>query len=212
MSAIIRASMKDQIYEIVKKRIFSQYYESGEEIKILTLSKELKVSNTPIREALTMLVAEGLLTTSLNNKFRVIELNEEMNKELNETINILLTGGYKSAHRSGKDKDLVDLLDKRLSDQREAGNKDDDNEYILKTLLFDRSFVEITGNTKLIKIFDDNNYLLYLYVRHTHRKDIENRNAKFKEHEELRNAVASGNSDLVESLIDKHYDQPYSEE
>ena len=77
MASIQRSSMKDQVYELIKGRIYSQYYKSGEEIKILTLSKELGVSNTPIREALTMLVAEGLLTTSLNNKFRVIELNEE---------------------------------------------------------------------------------------------------------------------------------------
>ena len=209
MAAIKRSSMKDQVYELVKERIFSQYYGPGEEIKILTLSRELEVSNTPIREALTMLVAEGLLTTSLNNKFRVIELSEEMMAELNETISILLIGGYRAAHRDGRDAGLEELLKKRLEDQRKAREAGDDNEYISRTLLFDRSFVEITGNSKLIKIFDDNNYLLFLYVRHTHWSDDENRDAKFAEHERMIEAVAANDPEKVEELLAAHYDEHY---
>ena len=209
MAAIRRSSMKDQVYDLVRERIFSQYYKPGEEIKILTLSQELEVSNTPIREALTMLVAEGLLTTSLNNKFRVVELNEEMMAELNETISILLIGGFRAAHSDGRDAGLEKLLRERLEDQRKARKKGDENEYIMRTLYFDRAFVEVTGNSKLIKIFDDNNYLLYLYVRHTHWSDDENRDAKFAEHEELIDAVAAGDPALVEELLARHYDEHY---
>ena len=212
MAAIKRSSMKDQVYELIRERIFSQYYKPGEEIKILTLSKELEVSNTPIREALTMLVAEGLLTTSLNNKFRVIELNEEMMAELNETIKVLLTGGYLSAHWDGRDAGLEKMLRERLKEQKEALKAGDENEYLLRTLRFDRSFVEVTGNSKLIRIFDDNNYLLYLFVRHTYWKDKDNRDNKLNEHEDLIKAVASGDAQRVAELLDKHYDEHYSAE
>lgn len=212
MAAIKRSSMKDQVYDLVRERIFSRYYEPGEEIKILTLSQELEVSNTPIREALTMLAAEGLLTTSLNNKFRVIELSEEMMAELNETLNVLLTGGYLAAHKDGRDKGLAKLLKERLADQKAALKAGDENDYLQKTLLFDRSFVEVTGNSKLIKIFDDNNYLLYLFVRHTHWKDKDNRVKKLKEHEELIKAASAGDAELVAKLIDEHYDEHYGAE
>ena len=37
MAAIKRSSMKDQVYELIRERIFSQYYKPGEEIEILTL-------------------------------------------------------------------------------------------------------------------------------------------------------------------------------
>ena len=209
MAAIQRSSMKDQVYEIVKERIFSGEYKSGEEVKILTLSKELGVSNTPIREALTMLVAEGLLTTSLNNKFRVVELNEKEMAELNEAISILLTGGYKAAHKDGRDSGLYEILKKRYDAQIEAKKAGDQNEYILRTLEFDRSFIEVTGNEKLLKIFDANNYLLYLYVRYTHWKETENTEKKLQEHEELMKAVKAGDAELVQKLLEEHYDEHY---
>lgn len=209
MDVIKRSSMKDQVYELVRERIFSGYYDPSEEIRILTLSKELEVSNTPIREALTMLAAEGLLTTSLNNKFRVVSLNEEMMAELNETILVLLTGGYLAAHNDGRDSGLEKMLTERLDAQKKALDAGDENEYLLRTLRFDRSFVEITGNSKLIGIFDNNNYLLYLFVRHTYWKDIDNREKKLKEHEKLISAVSSGDAKQVSILLSEHYNEHY---
>ncbi len=203
--------MKDQVYDLIKERIFDGYYKTGEEIRILPLSQELGISNTPIREALTMLTAEGLLTTSLNNKFRVIELSEELMIELNETILLLLLGGYYFAHKDGRDRDLEEMLQMRYRDQliaRESGNQD---EYIRKTLLFDRSFVEITGNKKLLSIFDANNYLLYLYVRYTYWKEKNNQEKKLREHLALIDAVRIGEYEQVRRLLEEHYDEHYEE-
>lgn len=201
--------MKDQVYSLVKSRIFSQYYKSGEEIKILALSKELGISNTPIREALTMLVAEGLLTTSLNNKFRVIEQNEREMADLNEAISIILIGGYHVAHKDGRDHGLYEMLDDRYKAQLAARNKEDQDEYIFSTIKFDRSFVEITGNEKLLKIFDNNNYLLYLYVRHTYWKNEDNLEKKLQEHARMIEAVKNNDSASVEKLLREHYNEHY---
>ncbi len=209
MAIINKTSMKDQVYELIRERIFSQKYRSGEEIKILPLSNELGVSNTPIREALTALAAEGLLTTSLNNKFRVVELSEEINAELNETIKVLLIGGYLSAHGDNRDSGLEEMLRKRLALQRQALEKGSENEYIKRTLSFDRSFVEITGNKKLIKMYDDNSYLFYLFIRHTVWENAEHRDKALNEHEQLIKAVAKGDSKLVVDLLEKHYDKHY---
>ena len=51
MGELIRVSMKQQIYEIVKGRIMDQTYPLGLPVNIVSLSKEFGVSNTPIREA-----------------------------------------------------------------------------------------------------------------------------------------------------------------
>lgn len=209
MSIIKKVSMKDQVYELIRERIFSQYYRPGEEIKILTLSNELGISNTPIREALNILAAEGLLSTAMNNKFKVVELNEEMNVELNETIKVLLTGGYRAAHMDHRDSGLKEMLEERLRLQKEALKTGDDHEYLLRTLSFDKSFVEITGNNKLTKMFDDNSYLLYLFVRHTLWKDEGNRDKALKEHEQLIEAVAANDPERVVRLLEQHFDKPY---
>ncbi len=209
MAIIQRTSMKDQVYELIRQRIYAQHYLPGEEIKILSLSNELGVSNTPIREALNVLAAEGLLSTSMNNKFRVVELNEEMNVELNETIKVLLTGGYLTAHKDGRDARLEEMLKERFRRQKEILKTGDDHEYLLSTISFDKSFVEITGNKKLIKMFDDNSYLFYLFIRHTIWKEEGNREKALSEHEQLIKAVSANDSKLVTELLEKHYDKPF---
>ncbi len=209
MAIIQRTSMKDQVYELIRQRIYAQHYLPGEEIKILSLSNELGVSNTPIREALNVLAAEGLLSTSMNNKFRVVELNEEMNVELNETIKVLLTGGYLTAHKDGRDAGLEEMLKERFRRQKEILKTGDDHEYLLSTISFDKSFVEITGNKKLIKMFDDNSYLFYLFIRHTIWKEEGNREKALSEHEQLIKAVSANDPKLVTELLEKHYDKPF---
>lgn len=209
MAIIQRTSMKDQVYELIRQRIYAQHYLPGEEIKILSLSNELGVSNTPIREALNVLAAEGLLSTSMNNKFRVVELNEEMNVELNETIKVLLTGGYLTAHKDGRDAGLEEMLKERFRRQKEILKTGDDHEYLLSTINFDKSFVEITGNKKLIKMFDDNSYLFYLFIRHTIWKEEGNREKALSEHEQLIKAVSANDPKLVTELLEKHYDKPF---
>lgn len=209
MAIIQRKSMKDQVYELIRQRIYAQHYLPGEEIKILSLSNELGVSNTPIREALNVLAAEGLLSTSMNNKFRVVELNEEMNVELNETIKVLLTGGYLTAHKDGRDAGLEEMLKERFRRQKEILKTGDDHEYLLSTISFDKSFVEITGNKKLIKMFDDNSYLFYLFIRHTIWKEEGNRGKALSEHEQLIKAVSANDPKLVTELLEKHYDKPF---
>lgn len=54
--------MSKDIYSVIKKRILSGAYESGEIIKEKSLAEELDVSRTPIRENLARLEWEKLVT------------------------------------------------------------------------------------------------------------------------------------------------------
>ncbi len=58
---IERVVLGDQVYEAIKERILDQAYSPGEKLNVDGLVRELEVSSTPIREALTRLVAEGLV-------------------------------------------------------------------------------------------------------------------------------------------------------
>ena len=57
-------TIKEQTYEILKTRILKQEIPLGSRINIGQLSKELKVSNSPIREALNLLEQQGLVITT----------------------------------------------------------------------------------------------------------------------------------------------------
>lgn len=58
---IERVVLGDQVYEAIKERILDQAYAPGEKLNVDGLARELQVSSTPVREALTRLVAEGLV-------------------------------------------------------------------------------------------------------------------------------------------------------
>ena len=60
MPQLQRLSLKAQVYEIIRQKILQQEYALGEKINIDTVADELKISNSPIREALMMLSQDGL--------------------------------------------------------------------------------------------------------------------------------------------------------
>jgi DNA-binding GntR family transcriptional regulator len=57
-----RIALLDQVHEILKERILDRFYEPGAKLNIDALGRELKVSSTPLREALARLTAEGLVS------------------------------------------------------------------------------------------------------------------------------------------------------
>jgi DNA-binding GntR family transcriptional regulator len=59
-----RIVLGDQVYELLKERILDQLYAPGQKLNIDALVRELTVSSTPIREALSRLAAEGLVNAA----------------------------------------------------------------------------------------------------------------------------------------------------
>lgn len=62
--SIGRVVLAEQVYEVLKERIVDRRWGPDEKINIDSLVRELSVSSTPIREALSRLTAEGLVTAA----------------------------------------------------------------------------------------------------------------------------------------------------
>ena len=115
-----RISMRDQVYEIIKNRILSREYSLGEPINIVHLSKELGISNTPIREALSQLETERLITINSNQKYHVTDLNEKLINDLCSVVLIHLLGAFKVCRDNGKMPVLISKLRKPLKNSRKC--------------------------------------------------------------------------------------------
>ena len=59
-------TMKQQVYNILKKRIADGTYRHGQRLQEPDLAKELNVSRSPVREAINELVMEGILVDTPN--------------------------------------------------------------------------------------------------------------------------------------------------
>jgi DNA-binding GntR family transcriptional regulator len=205
MSKLIRTSMREQIYDIIKDRIMTQEYEFGDPINISTLSRELSASNTPIREALSMLSAEGLVVANVNSKFRVIEFTEESMEELNETLYVLISGTYLSCCRLKKAEGLAPLLDTAYKNQLALKESEDLGQYIRGALAFDRCFIEVAANARLLSIYDNLADIFYLSARYTYSHQENAKMNNLSQHKAILEAVRSGNQDAVIDLLARHY-------
>lgn len=63
--SIVRTTLAEQTYEAIKERILDQTLIPGSRLNIDSLSRELQVSSSPIREALARLEAERLVVSEL---------------------------------------------------------------------------------------------------------------------------------------------------
>lgn len=81
MNNVVKMTLADQIYNILKEDIINQNIKCGEKLTSKILQERFNVSSTPIREALNRLGQEGLIDHITNVGGKVIEFNE---KDINE--------------------------------------------------------------------------------------------------------------------------------
>ena len=72
-----RQMLADGVYEAVKEQVMNRTIPPGSRVNIDKLARELQVSNTPLREALTRLETEGLVTRRNLRGFWTADLLDE---------------------------------------------------------------------------------------------------------------------------------------
>ena len=80
-----------EVAERLRQRIFKRELEPGSWIDELRIAEEYGISRTPLREALKVLAAEGLVTMKLRRGAYVTEVSE---RDLAEVFHLLVEHGY----------------------------------------------------------------------------------------------------------------------
>ena len=75
-ATIIPRALYEEVAERLRQRIFNRELEPGSWIDELKIADELGISRTPMREALKVLAAEGLVTMKLRRGAYVTEVSE----------------------------------------------------------------------------------------------------------------------------------------
>lgn len=207
MSVINKMTIKEQIYVELKHRILLRKYQPGERLNIDSLARELKVSNSPIREALIMLEKDELVYTMPNSGPRVIDLDEERTTEINQAIFVLLTGGYNLCLRMGRQKQLVEVLESRLRAQEALLDCDDPIKTMTAAIAFDRSFLDACGNKRLVDTYTRLADIFFLSViqRNRNAREIEE---NINDHRSILKAARAFDEEAMRNLVAGHYRQP----
>jgi len=83
------ATLRERAYKVIKDSILRNELLPGEVLSIDRLAKDLGISQTPIREALTKLSADGLVEYERNKGFRVADITEDDVRETYEVRRLL---------------------------------------------------------------------------------------------------------------------------
>lgn len=205
MSNIKRKSIKNQIYNILREKIMTQEYQLGDKINMLSLSKELNVSNTPIREALSMLERDGLIEIIPNSGPSIITFSKERFSNIAEGVEALLLGSYDLCIEKGKVSNLIAELERTLKIQKELCKDCDENKFAQATIEFDGAFMKCCENTYVSQMYDSLADLFYLSVLYDHWYIDTVRGSIIAEHNAILEAVKAGDTKLARDCIKAHY-------
>ena len=210
MAVLKKTSMKQQVYELLRERILNQTYGFGEKINMLELSQELEVSNSPIREALSILENERLVVFKPNAGPSVIEIDEVIFDEVKSTATVLLMGSYEQCVAFGVLDEVIASMESYL-EQQERLLDDHSPESLYQfanlSIAFDVTILKALKNSTLNQLYDSFYNRLYMVVIYNHQHEGLDRNQNIKEHRLILQAIKDGRHDDVKKHILSHFNR-----
>jgi DNA-binding GntR family transcriptional regulator len=111
-------ALYEEVAELLRQRIYSRELEPGSWIDELKLAEEYGISRTPLREALKVLAAEGLVTMKVRRGAYVTEVSEKDLVDVYHLLSLLESDAAGVVAEHASEADLAEL--ERLHDELEA--------------------------------------------------------------------------------------------
>jgi DNA-binding GntR family transcriptional regulator len=188
--------LKNTIREKIIDLIISGKFKPGERIREHTLSNELQVSRTPLREALISLEQSKLVRSEPNIGFRVQEMSIEEIEELYPLINLLESYALELA---------FPLLQMQVS-ELESINKSfylkrhSPYEATLADCEFHRKLIKFCKNETLLQMLAEIRLRLSCY-EHCYMAKLEQLEESFKQHQNIIKAIKEGNKEAAKQVL-----------
>jgi len=117
-------ALYEEVAELLRQRIFNRELEPGSWIDELKIAEELGISRTPLREALKVLAAEGLVTMKVRRGAYVTEVSEQDLTDVYHLLSLLESDAAGVVATQADDAQLAEL--QALHSQLEAAVNDRD--------------------------------------------------------------------------------------
>lgn len=145
MSAVSLAprALYEEVAELLRQRIFGRELEPGSWIDEMKIAEEFGISRTPLREALKVLAAEGLVTMKVRRGAYVTEVSERDLADVYHLLALLESDAAGAVAQQATDAELAEL--RALHHDLERAAEDRDRFFALNERFHVR-LLEIAGN------------------------------------------------------------------
>ncbi|CAB1370448.1 GntR family transcriptional regulator [Denitratisoma oestradiolicum] len=199
---IARTALYQEVAERLRVRIFAHDMAPGSWVDEQALADEFGISRTPMREALKVLAAEGLVVLKPRRGCYVAELSEQ---DLDEVFPVMaLLEGRAALEAAGKasDADLARLAALHAELERHGAAADADRFFAVNDA-FHAALQEIAGNRWLQHLIDDTRKMIKLTRRHSLL--VEGRlDQSLAEHRQILEALQARNPERAARAMHDH--------
>lgn len=199
---IARSALYQEVAERLRERIFAHELLPGAWVDEQALAESFGISRTPMREALKVLAAEGLVTLRPRRGCYVTEVSEQ---DLDEIFPVLALLEGRSAFEAAAKAGAADLrrleaIHDRLEKSAAAG---DVERFFDANQAFHQALQDLAGNRWLNQAIDDLRKVLKLVRRHSLR--VEGRMAEsLEEHRAVMGAIRFQDPAAAERAMHAH--------
>ena len=194
-----------QVYNLLKKEILQHRIPQGERLVDSQLADRFGISLTPVRDAIFMLVREGLVENKGKRGFYVLEVGARDIDELYDIRVILETQGVRQVVEKCMKADPDGCREKILEIRRNT------NEYVGEDCIkadeyFHDSLIRLLGNRRIDRIFADIRNQMRVFLQMTSQIDERVQNGVWY-HNQILDAVLAMDADRAEQLMRDHIEK-----
>lgn len=200
--SVMRTTLSEAAHQAIRRNIITGVLAPGSKLVVAALAQALKLSATPINEALAGLEREGLVTCSPHRGYFVRTVNPE---DIEETYSVREAFELLAVRNAAKnaDKTVIGQLKEILQQARQSLRETDTSRFSDLDLEFHRVIWNSLNNTLATRVGELIGVQIRLLVATTARAPGRFRGA-FEEHTEIYKAIKARDPVRAESSMRKH--------
>ncbi len=196
------------VSDAVRAAIYSGRFQPGEAIREMQLARELRVSQTTVREALLQLEHAGLVVREANRGTRVTSLSEQDIRERIAVRLMLETSAAAETVRRMTPEHLAEL-ETQMHEIASAVRRNSYYESAQADLAFHRAIWRGSGNQTLFRLLDELTVPLFAFVSMRQSSNVTDLRRRVRSHEPILAALRSGQAAAVRKAIHGHLTTSY---
>jgi len=197
------SALYEQVAERLRNRILDHGLHPGSWIDEQALAAEYGISRTPLREALKVLAAEGLVTMKLRRGAYVTEVSERDLSEVFHLLSLLESDAAAGVAERASDADLAELGSLHEHLEASVGDRD---AFFAANDRFHMRLLEIADNRWCNQMVADLRKVMRLYRHHSLFK-AGRLEASLQEHRRIMAALKARDAGRVRALMQEHLAQ-----
>ncbi len=192
----------EEVAERLRTSIFSHEFAPGDWIDEQALAIQYGISRTPMREAIKVLAAEGLITMKMRRGAYVTEVSKSDLSQIFTVLALLEGQACFEAAKKATEGQLEALDSIHLKLERAAADRDLDQFFAINQQFHDK-IQEICANPWMQRVIDDLRKVLKLQ-----RRDSLSKRGRLEssllEHRKILSALLARDADLSQKLMKDH--------